>query len=782
MRRLLLTASLWLLGLMMAVAGPVDEQAARKLAHEFLTSQFSSVTRGGDLSVTRALTGIADGENASFYVYNSEAGFVMISGDDATPAVLGYGEGATFDMQKAPLALRYLLGRWQTAHGGQQVGTRAESVPTHSSVATLIQTRWGQNEPFNNLCPAVSEGTGNCPSGCVATAMAQVMYYHQWPSKYDWGKMKKSYDGTETGSAADAVATLMKDCGDAVFMDYGDDGSAAMTIMPSEALRYDFGYAETTDIAFRENYTAKQWDALLYQELQNKRPVIIGATAASEDGGESGHEFILDGYEAKGGQGYYHVNWGWDGSSDNYYLLALLNPSTQGTGGNAGSDGFNYDVTAVVGIQPASKSLTKVQRLYMPTIYIDGDVATFSRSSTSENFPAFKVVFDVFNIIPPEKTRSYDMAFALYKGGERKDILAETTSEFQYSYNSGKKITSSSFSIGKNLSDGTYEIRALCREKGQSDWTGMMCGYDKYIELTISGKNMVATVHGPYQYSDNDFTVNSVTVGDVRQQGKLMTITVNLTDKNVYNNQPIFLWGKEPGTTDYVLLTGCGTNLDAGATGDVVLEYTPSQSGTYQMALSTSADECTMLKTFTVEVAEMSQADVVMSVDIKADNATKQSNGTYRVSGSTLSGEVRLTNGGTEDYYDYIVIYLMKESGDNTFSSVDLQTPMAYVKVGKTESVSFEFQGLDANTYYALMIGAIERGDVIRISLEDGYLPAKHLFYMTGGGSTGIEGITTSDPDADVYNLQGVKVGKASDMESLPRGIYIINKKKVLNK
>ena len=776
MRRLLLTTSLWLFGLLMVISAPVDEQSAKKLAQDFLNNHFFNGTRGAELSVIRAHTGIADGDDAAFYVFNSDGGFVMVSGDDTTPPILGFAEGSTYDAKTAPETLQFLLGQWQKVHASQQNATRAESVPTHTNVDVLIKTQWDQTAPYNLQCPTDDETKEHYPTGCVATAMAQVMYYHRWPDSYDWSKMKLTYNRDDTGASADAVAKLMKECGDALFMQYATDGSSAYYIMPSEALRYDFGYAESTDYAMRENYTAKQWDALIYEEISHKRPVITGGNSASPDSGESGHEFIIDGYQVKNGQGYYHVNWGWGGYSDNYFLLALLNPGGQGTGGNAGSSGYNYGVVAVIGTQPAQKALTKTNRLYITTMFIDGDIKTYNRESTNVDFPTFKVKYSAFNIVPPEETRTYDVALALYKSGERLKILG-TNENLKFDFSSGYSIWEN-VNIGKDLSNDTYEIRAICRESGQSDWTGLLVGYDKYLELTVNGKNLVVTYHGPYQYNETDFMVNSVSVGDIRQQGKVMTISVNVTDKNVYNNEPIFLWGIEPGTSDYKLLTGCGTNLDAGATGDVVLEYTPSESGTYQFAISGSPVDCTLpLKTFSVDVAAMSMADVVLSVDITADNSTRQSNGTYRVSGSTLSGEVRLTNSGTEDYYDYIVIYLMKESSDNTFSSVDLQTPMAYVKVGKAESVSFEFQGLDADTYYALMIGAIQRGDVIRISLEDGYLPAKHVFYMSGG--SGIDAVTKSTPDGDVYNLKGVKMGKISDMESLPQGIYIINKKKV---
>lgn len=781
MRRLLLTTSLWCLGLLMAISAPVDEQSAKKLAQDFLSDHFyNNGTRGADLSVTRALTGIADGDDATFYVFNSETGYVMISGDDTTPSILGFGEGVTYDAKTAPEALQYLLGLWQKAHSSGQTSTRGESVPTHSNVGVLIKTQWDQNAPYNILCPTDDKTKEHYPTGCVATAMAQVMYYHQWPSTYDWNKMKLTYSKSDTGSSANAVAKLMKECGDALYMKYAMEGSSAYLIMPSEALRYDFGYAETTDLVMRENYTAKQWDALIYQELSHKRPVIIGGTSVSPDSGESGHEFIIDGYQAKSGQGYYHVNWGWGGTSDNYYLLALLNPSSQGTGGNAGSDGYNYGIGAVIGVQPAKKALTKTNRLYVTTMYVEGDIKTYNRASTNVDFPEFKVTYEAFNMVPPEESRNYDVALALYKSGERLKFLSKNEN-LKFDYNSGYSIWTK-VNIGKDLSNGTYEIRALCRENGQSDWTGMLVGYDKYLELTVNGKNLVVTYHGPYQYSERDFKINSVTVGNIKQQGKVMTITVNLTDRNVYNNVPIFLWGVEPGSNEYALLTGCGTNLDAGDTGDVVMEFTPSLSGTYQFALSGSSADCSApLKTFSVDVSPMSMADVVMAVDIKADNSTKQSNGSYKVSGSTLTGSLKVKNNGTEDYQDMLYVLLYKDSeGTNNYQLDKEASVMTSIEVGKTKNYTFTFKNLDANVPYAVLVGAIERGEFVWISLEDGYIPMKHVFYMTGG--TGIDAVTMDDPDTDVYDLRGVKVGKVSDMERLPRGIYIINKKKVFNK
>ena len=314
----------WVISIIVSFAAPVSEQAAMLAAQKFIHQQLPAMTRGERIELTRAVIDVADGEAPGIYVFNATNGYVVVSADDKFPEILAYGNGEPFDAAKAPADMKAMLEAYYHA-ATSQAFTRA-NVQTHDDIAPFITTKWNQLEPYNLLCPSAGKGGEPCPTGCVATAMAQVMYYYQYPANYEWDKMKTAYSKTDSGEAVDAVAQLMVDCGTACFMDYSVDGSGTSDIYACEALRYDFGYSETTEYVERECYTAESWDALIYNEISAKRPVMYGALSASSGQGVSGHEFILDGYEVKNGIGYYHVNWGWGGNSDDYFLLSVLNP------------------------------------------------------------------------------------------------------------------------------------------------------------------------------------------------------------------------------------------------------------------------------------------------------------------------------------------------------------------------------------------------------------------------------------------------------------------------
>ena len=219
-----------------------------------------------------------------------------------------------------------------------------------------MTTKWNQHSPYNLFCPYDEVNDAPSVTGCVATAMAQIMKYHEWPSAYDWSLMKDEYDSGDESAAAQEVAKVMYDAGASVYMEYSADGSTSNNDCISEALRNIFGYALSTEWVYRAYYSAQEWDELIYGNLKNKMPVIYAGQAIDIDdsygylqGVESGHSFIVDGYD---GKGLYHVNWGWGGLSDGFFLLSLLNPENQGAGGTSGSEGYSIKVSAVVGIKP----------------------------------------------------------------------------------------------------------------------------------------------------------------------------------------------------------------------------------------------------------------------------------------------------------------------------------------------------------------------------------------------------------------------------------------------
>ena len=395
MKKSVLTTLVYLFSILLTVAAPVDEQSARKLAGDFLRGKMP-ITRSSNTNITRAVTGVADGPDAGIYVFNSDNGFVVISADDALPAVLAYSYGTPYDASKAPEAMKAMLSAYHHAVTSACV-TRAD-VPTHEKISPLIKTQWDQLTPYNNMCP------NKYPTGCLATAVAQVMYYHKYPATYDWDVMKTSYVSTDTGEAADAVAKLMAEVGEKVFMKYEKDGSFTSIKNVSEALRYDYGYSELTELVERDCYTSKSWDELLYNELASSRPVLFSGQSMTPTG-ENGHTFIIDGYEAMDGVGYFHVNWGWGGYSDDYFLISVLNPKYQYTGGGAGSSGYSFGQQAVIGIQPAETPMEKTTRFATQYCYIKDDESVYTRSSTSDDFSPIKVYYNVWNIVKPEESR-----------------------------------------------------------------------------------------------------------------------------------------------------------------------------------------------------------------------------------------------------------------------------------------------------------------------------------------------------------------------------------------
>ena len=281
---------------------------------------------------------------------HEQEGFVIIANDDEVPAVVGYSQTpfTTFPpalewyLDAADKALKYI-----TANGQRRTAIPPSS-EFPSKLDPLVKTRWNQNKPYNNLCPG---GNGSSsmlyPSGCVATALSQVMKYHNYPKQgngehqysfqpasgdgrilyanfgetnYDWDNMLDDYSATTyTEEQANAVATLMLHCGVSVDMGYTASGSGAYGQEACLALKTYFRYNQNTRLYTRNYYTAESWMKMIYQELNQYGPIYY---AGVSDGG-GGHAFVLDGYDEKG---FVHINWGWGGKSDGFFDIALLNP------------------------------------------------------------------------------------------------------------------------------------------------------------------------------------------------------------------------------------------------------------------------------------------------------------------------------------------------------------------------------------------------------------------------------------------------------------------------
>lgn len=383
---LLLLLSLMLLLSVSAIAGPRSYQQAKAIAQrqaallgiEMDAEVAASAKAAPRMSVSSAVSPSA----TCYYVFanGEDKGFTIVSGDDRMPEVVGYSAQGTYDPDHLPANYVDFMKAYQETveallKGDAQVSGglaearqwRAERAGTAAVAPLLGGIKWNQGAPYNNMCP-LYDGTNRSVTGCVATAMAQVMMYYQYPKElkatikaytaksygiqipeissgatYDWDNMLSDYSKSDYSSAqADAVAKLMYHCGAAVEMDYGPSSGANVT--PAILATY-FGYdADLMQDLTRTCFTLQQWMTLIDNELKAKRPILY--SGQSSDGG---HEFVCDGSD---GKGLYHINWGWGGYQDGYFDLTILQPQKGGAGSGSAVDGFNRDGSMIIGIAP----------------------------------------------------------------------------------------------------------------------------------------------------------------------------------------------------------------------------------------------------------------------------------------------------------------------------------------------------------------------------------------------------------------------------------------------
>jgi hypothetical protein len=336
-------------------ATPIGADKAREIAVRFFEQ---GVTKSsvkvdvdlvwfGDEVEVRQLTkaSVADPDKALLYIFNrmdSDA-FVIIAGDDRVKPVVAFSDENSFDISNMSEGTRAILDAWCRQVEAARYGNGDQlynAIPNSTGNVQYYYTTalWGQDEPFNNEAPLHS--LGKCVTGCVATAMSILAYYHKWPENgtgttpeytyeeygtqytvpsntlgraYNYADMLDDYSGGYTTNQGDAVAALMKDMGTAVKMMYGVSESGAYDRNVPIALTTYFGYSKEMVLVSHVGYPEEEWVLLLQDNLKNFGPMYFSGQSVS-----GGHAFILDGYTDAD---YFHINFGWNGSNNGYYLL-----------------------------------------------------------------------------------------------------------------------------------------------------------------------------------------------------------------------------------------------------------------------------------------------------------------------------------------------------------------------------------------------------------------------------------------------------------------------------
>jgi len=454
----------------------------------------------------------------NYYVFNinedTNGGFVIVAGDDAVKPVLGYSDNGNYDENNLPENFAYWMDYLQKQIAWAQEQELAQSEVALQewdgyAVSPLVQTRWDQGAPYNNMSPVVSNKRSY--TGCVATAMSQIIKYHNHPAQgsgssnayrttthrinipsvdfsttsYDWDNMLNIYKNVNaTEQQQNAVATLMYHAGVSVEMDYSPNGSGAQSSKVPMALVTYFGYDKSIRRLQRQYYNDAAWEAVLTEQINASMPIYYDGYNDSE-----GHAFVLDGYD---GEGRFHFNWGWSGLYDGYFVTSALNPGTDGAG--AGSGVFNDGQTVIIDIKPDQGGVSSGYE--MATLNL-----TASKTSVyyDEN-ESFTVSYSRLSNVAVLNTDTFpggQLNVALMD--DRDNIVALVASDV----NIGKLPPSfyyspSSRTFNCTLPDavepGKYKLRIVTKPNGGA-WRAVAVGNPNSIDFYIVPRPPTITVH-----------------------------------------------------------------------------------------------------------------------------------------------------------------------------------------------------------------------------------------------------------------------------------------------
>lgn len=431
--------------------------------------------------------------NAPYYAFNLEQGYVIVSGDDEMTELVGYAENGFFDAENVPPQMQLWLDGYAEYVAAVQSGkAKARKILLSDSpsvvVEPLVTTKWNQDAPFNNFAPEYTDDNNNtqrCATGCAATAMAQIMKFHNWPEQgvghysyehetlgtissnfsehvYDWTNMIDRYNNGEYSSEqADAVALLMKDCGVSLNMNYGPvSGASIYSYYP--AFKNYFRYSSRT--VNRSGCETAEFTKIITDELQEGRPIIYCGTG--EDGG---HAFVVDGYDTNY---FLHVNWGWGGYSDGYFDMNYMDPTGLGIGGGSGAFKWNQGIVLARPLKDGVEPYEFIQQLcFVPYNDVKGGIFC------EQEMPANKGD-DVTILLRNTANLSGESFFGSLNVGVFDDSGALVTmgNEERIENNNGELLEFQSGSLYSvdlpmtlntaGIADGNYIVRAMSKANG----------------------------------------------------------------------------------------------------------------------------------------------------------------------------------------------------------------------------------------------------------------------------------------------------------------------------
>lgn len=749
-----------LLSFTIAFADPIGLELARGKAAKFMKERNNGAVLASEepeYAPARTIRGVQTQESdPAYYVFNAEdeRGYVIISGDDNTDEILGYATSGSFDLENMPENVKAWLQGYaeQIAMLGNYVPQQntASYNTTWTAVSPLISTKWNQSAPYNNECP-VHEGDRSV-TGCTATAMAQVMKYHEWPQErtssipayttettrlrvstllptiFKWDEMQDSYSSNEDG---EAVAKLMRYCGQSIESDYSRISTGAYTFNVAIALKKYFKYDPNLELRNIALHTISEWESIIYNELKEKRPVYHAGYSLN-----GGHAFVCDGYD---GDGMFHFNWGWGGAYDGYYKLTLMAPGVGGIGSGS-SDGYSYAQEIIIGIQAPTGEEEKT-KYFTPNSeqIVNNTIFSYFFNTYPETFTAnvgFATIDENNNIIKVIK----DCGPLTLEGCTTQNLYVGIDLEDD----------------GIRLTRGQHRIATVCRPTNSQEWK-RVGSYQKYFLVNIGSNGKVSSIT---QYPQINLAIMDWDCDGNLVAGMPQKITVNLKNEGdeVYTALYVFAsLDDNPGQAQSRTAVLMKKNEEA----SYDLYFTPETYGTYNVWLSDNPNCETYIAQAQVEISPAPTKPSSLTLLSCTPNKNE------------VSAKVRIRNRSSEPYYRGIVAMLFENLNNdgNLYSTEVLELP-GDIKAGGIKTLDFKFHGAKSYNQCAILIGYYaNHTDRQYTQLGD------YVFFVTE--ETPVESIegTPTEKEAPVFRIDGTQV-----KDSNFKGIFISDGKKMIVK
>lgn len=783
------------------MAAPVTKEQAQKNALSFAASRLG-LPDGTAMRMVKSMPRKAPGTGtqttAYYYIFNlgdSNGGFVIASGDDRTEQILGYSDKGSVDANNIPENMAAWLEGYAEAiryideNGIGQVNSSSGAAVQRKPIGSLLQTEWNQGLPYNLSCPIID---GNyCVTGCVATALAQVMHYHRWPqvttaeipsytytyntkeystepitagTAIDWDSMLPAYyaDGTYNEKNAKAVANLMKLCGHSVYMSYSPYESLASTAWGTDALIKYFDYEEeTVQMLSRVQYSYADWQDIIYNELENKRPVIYKGRST-----DAGHAFVCDGYSS---EDFFHINWGWGGNSDGFFRLSLLNPSNQGIGGSLSNMGFAMSQAIIIGIQPNDGVYNK--RAEITVTEFSYAEKLFTRLAESQDFRLYNLTYRFNNLNPKEGTFDIGLRLTDSDGNTLQDFPLLNNLVFQpdawYAINFTEK---SPLSIGKGIGKGQYRLVSVYRPSGDTEWKESKDAETHFIGFEIN--NNTLTINTGKETPVLNLQVPVIKSEGNNKKGHEQIISMTIVNKGtLYRNDLCYKVNDEENYHGAAFL-----DMEPGETADISFGYTPAFEGKHVIAIL-AIDQDNMVEIAKLEINTVAAPSPEFLYKMENADATQTVN---------------------DDHFEFTLV--AKNTGSSGYAGNVYAAPLFYIAPlnmfyyangretwplelapGEEAQKTFVFDGLKEEYPIGETMMKPD-GWAIYIQYE---LEGELKSFFTPRYQLNLLDNAIATPNADggkpapVYSIGGQKVGTTDKFGQLKAGIYIINGKKV---